>query len=799
MSQQIQPVRSDQSSFNIKEFIFKYIRFLPLFIFSAILSYTVGFLYLRYTSETYRVTGSLILKDNNSSSGATDPRFQQLFVDDRTKNIQNEIEYLKSRPMMERVVEGLKLNFSYYAKGKIKQENVYQKAPFLVEAMSVKDSAAFKWNVHFVSQSEFRIGEEKRIHTVGETFSTPNGTFRFQATSSTPPSELYVISWAPTGSVASALIPTLAVAPKQSGSILVMTMEGDNAQLCSDVLNRLMAEYQKATVEDKNSTTLQTIQFLDGRIRIVSRELDSVTNRLLAFQQANDIGMINAEGDNPFVGKSDAADEKIKEQQMQLYTLGMIRDYLGDSRNVYNLVPSTLNVTDAVLSGLIGAYNATQLERKALLDAGVAAENPRVRQKEEGLERLRANVFESVRNLTRAFSATMGRYQQEQAGLQARMRTLPAKMQDLAEIKRQQANKQAIYDFLSEKREESSISLAATISNIKVLEKAYPNTTPVTPNRGATKSIALVIGLLIPALFIFIIELLDDKISNRNDIEKNSTVPILGEVGHSTGITTLAVQPKSRAFVAEQFRIIRSNLQFIIGTTPSPVILVSSSFSGEGKSFVSTNLGAVHALAGKKTIILEFDIRKPKVLSGLGMDKKPGLTNYMMGKLSVEELPVPVPEVENLYVLPCGPIPPNPAELLLEARIDDLFAYLKANFDIIVMDTAPIGIVSDALALSKYVDASIYIVRQGVTHKKQLELVNDLTTEAKLPRISIILNDIRTGGGYGYYSGYGRYGYGYGYGTYGYGYGYFEDAVQERSFLQRVFGIKKKKATNKTV
>jgi tyrosine-protein kinase Etk/Wzc len=191
MSQQIQPVRSDQSGFNIKDFVFKYIRFLPLFIFSAILAYTVAFLYLRYTSETYRVTGSLVLKDNNSSSGASDPRFQQLFIDDRSKNIQNEIEYIRSRPLMERVVEGLGLNFSYYAKGKIKQENVYQKAPFVVEAVNLKDSVAFKWNVHFVSPTRFRIGEEKQIHSFDEVFSTPNGTFRLHPTSSTPPNELY--------------------------------------------------------------------------------------------------------------------------------------------------------------------------------------------------------------------------------------------------------------------------------------------------------------------------------------------------------------------------------------------------------------------------------------------------------------------------------------------------------------------------------------------------------------------------------------------------------------------------------
>jgi capsular exopolysaccharide synthesis family protein len=290
------------------------------------------------------------------------------------------------------------------------------------------------------------------------------------------------------------------------------------------------------------------------------------------------------------------------------------------------------------------------------------------------------------------------------------------------------------------------------------------------------------IGLVLPALFIFVLELLNDKVSTRYDIERLTAASILGEVGHAYGKNALVVTHTNRSVVAEQFRIIRSNLQYVLNHINKPVILVTSSFSGEGKSFISTNVGSVMALAGKKTIILEFDIRKPKILSHLNIPKRAGLTNYLLGKMAIEDLPVPLEGIPNLYILPCGPVPPNPAEMLLDPRLNDLFDWLRKNFDVVIMDTAPVGMVSDAMTLSKFADATLYIVRQGHTFKKQIGMIDEFYTQGKLPRISIILNDIKVRTGYGYY-GYGRYGYGYGYGS-----GYFDDETPPPTSLSRWFG-----------
>jgi capsular exopolysaccharide synthesis family protein len=285
-----------------------------------------------------------------------------------------------------------------------------------------------------------------------------------------------------------------------------------------------------------------------------------------------------------------------------------------------------------------------------------------------------------------------------------------------------------------------------------------------------------------------VLELFNDKVTSRHDIEKATEATILGEVGHSYGNNTLIVTAGNRKVIAEQFRILRSNLQYVLPNTPKPVIMVTSSFSGEGKSFISTNVGAVMALASRKTIILEFDIRKPKIVSGLGMSKRNGLTHFILGKAKIEDLILPIEGFNNLFVLPCGPIPPNPAELLLDTKFDELFTYLRREFDVVIMDTAPVGMVSDAMALSRFADCTLYIVRQGHTFKKQIGLIEAYNRDKKLPKISIVLNDVKVQAGYGSY-GYNQYGYGY-------GSGYFDDDDLPKSGIQKwfyFFGLGKRK------
>jgi len=767
--------KSQLSSLNIKDLFFKYIRFLPLFVLSVALALFAAYTYLRYTTPIYETSGSLIIREDKK---AGNDKLQELMSSSNEVNIQNEIEQLRSRPMMERVVEALNLNYGYFAKGKVKESNIYKSAPFQIEILHLRDSSPFSLQLHFENSYAFRVDNEKSLISFNQVFKNDHGTFRLVKKEGIIGND-YVIRWRPTAAVASELLSSLFVTPKATTKILILTLRSDNPHLAADVINRLMYEYRINSVDEKNETIKQQLNFINGRLAVVDSELDSITLGLLNYQKANNLINIEAQSDNYFM-RIQESDKLLTEQQAQLEIINMIESYLRNSKNNYNTTPSTLGIADPTLNNLIAAYNVSQLERKELVDKGVPEGNPLIASKESQIEKLRQNILENLRNIKVSYNASIQDWQEENVTAQSQIRLLPEKQQRLLEIQRQQQTKLAVYNLLLEQRERSSITLAATTSNVRVVEDAQPNNAPVEPNKKNVQMIAIFLGLALPALGIFLLELLNDKVSSRTDVERITDATIIGEVGHSLSKEALVVTPNSRGVVAEQFRIIRSNLQYVHNHLSKPIILVTSSFSGEGKSFISTNMGAVMALAGKRTIILEFDIRKPKILSHLNMPKKPGFTNYLLGKAELDSLPIPVPGFDNFFVLACGPVPPNPSELLLDPKLNDLFDYLKAHFDVIIMDTAPVGMVSDALTLSRFANSTLYIVRQGHTYKKQIALIDDYYHQVKLPKLSIIINDVKLSHGYGYY-GYGRYGYGY-------GSGYFEEEQQQPTLFKTWLG-----------
>lgn len=787
LEEQVHTTKKEQAGLGVKDLFYKYIRFLPLFIICVALSLFVAYVYLRYATLVYESTGTLVIRDDKNS-GASNDKLEQILVSDGKKNIQNEIEYLQSRPLMERVVNALNLNFTYLAQGKIKELNVYKSCPFTVEAFQITDSSSsFTLIIQFENENSFRINNESSLFTFGQVFKNKNGVFRLTRNNFDGFSPEYHVVWQPTPVVANGLLGSLVVAPKASTGILIISKQATNPRLAADVINQLMEEYKEAVIEDKNDATQKTIAFIDSRLSVVERELDSINGRLLVFQQSNNIIDPGTQSSN-YLSRIEEATRSVSEQTLQLNNAEMIDAYVKDQRN--DPVPPTLGIADPTLTSMVGAYNQAQLEKKALLENAPPG-NVAIQQKEQQIELLRQNIIENLRTIKSSYRAAIGSTQSKGGSAQGQVKTMPAKMQVLEDIKRAQQTKLVIYNSLLQKKEESAIALASQISNTKVLQDATPNLTPVKPNRRNTQLLAMVIGLLLPAMFIFILELLNDKVTSRNDIEKLTDTTILGEVGHSFGKEALVVTNNSRKVVAEQFRILRSNIQYVLNHVPKPVILITSSFSGEGKSFISTNMGAVMALTGKKTVILEFDIRKPKVLSHLNLSKKPGLTNYLLGKINLEELAIPIPGHDNLFVLPCGPVPPNPSELLLDPKINELFDYLKEKFDVVIVDTAPVGMVSDAMTLGKFADCTLYIVRQGHTYKKQIGLIDEFNQTRKLPKISVILNDVKMRSGYGYY-GYGRYGYGQSYGS-----GYFEDEAMEDGPLNKWFGWLDMKKWNK--
>ena len=777
--------RSELWSLSFRDLFYKYVRFLPLFLLSVAFALFIAYVYLRYATPIYSSGGTLLIKSEQTGGGRND-KFEDVFVNSRTSNIQSEIEVLKSRPLMERVVNRLGLQFSYFVKGKIKTVNIYKQGPFRIEAFQLTDSSrAFSLKIKFINNHEFRVNDDKTVIAFGQYFRNANGIFRLMRNPTGGISKEYNINWQPAFSAASAYSGGLQIAPKTPGTgILIISLQTTNAQMGADIINKLMEEYGVYSIEQKIKSSDQILAFVDARLNDYGHKLDSVQKIYLDLQIKYNLFDVGIQSTNYF-GNISEADKTINEQRFKLNVAGMVDDYLADKKNEFTkvIVPSSLGLDDATLNGLITSYNIAQLERQQLLDANVTPDNPSVTEINGQIEQLRISIRENLKNIKSSINALIGETRIKSTESESHLKELPAKSKELTEIKQQVEAYQALYNLLQTKKEETAISRASTIPNSSIVDRAFASGNPVKPNRRSIQILAILLGIGLPALIIFIGEILNDKVTTRFDIEKITAVPILGEIGHSYANKALIVNKTTRSMVAEQFRIIRSNLQYILNKVDKSVLLITSSFSGEGKSYVSTNMGAVLALAGKKTIILEFDIRKPKVLSGLGIAKGPGITNYLVGKANIEDLIKPVPEQENLFVIGCGPVPPNPAELLLDQRVDDMFTWLRQHFDVMLVDTAPIGMVSDAMTLSKFADATLYLVRQGHTFKKQVALIDEFYQENKLPKVSIVINDVKMKPGYGYY-GYGRYGYGY-----GYGYGsYYEEEAPPQNLFEKVLG-----------
>lgn len=783
--------RNELTGLSVRDLFYKYIRYFPLFIISVAIALSAAYVYLRYTVPTYSSTGSILIKDDKSKSGRGGDKFEELFASNSASNIQAEMEILKSKPLMRRVVDRLNLSMEVYGVGKIKTLNVYKKAPFTIVPLELKDSSrAFSFEISIREGDQYQIDGLKSLHRSGQEFTLPSGRFRIDKNQGGLVGNLYRVSWTPADILAAKYSGYVKVMPKTMGTgIINVSHESESAELSTDIVNQLMKEYSDYSVEQKKQSNDQILAFAEDRLRDIDHRLDSAQNEYLDFQIRNNI--IDPESQlSSYFGKVDVAEKAGTEQEIKLNVIGMVDDYLADKKNDLSkvVVPSTLGLEDITLNQLIGAYNQAQLERKLLLDGNVPVSNASVVQLDGQLEKLRLSIRENLRNIRAATGSLLSSIRAGGQIGQSQLSSMPTKIKELAEIKRQVATYQALHELFLTKREETAIARASTVSNSSVVDVAALNQTPVSPNRKSVQLIAFLIGIALPAIFIFLAELFNDKILSRFDIEKITPTPILGEVGHSFSENMLVASKGNRSMVAEQFRIIRSNLQYFLQKKEKATILVTSTFSGEGKTYVSSNIAAVHALAGKKTVLLEFDIRKPKILSGLNMEKGPGISNYLVGKVDdISMLIRPVASHDNLFVMGCGPVPPNPAELLLDERINKLFQYLQSNFDFVVIDTAPVGMVSDAMTIGKFADCTIYLTRQNYSFKKQLALIDDLYQQKRLPGLSLILNDVKMQGGYGYY-GYGRYGYGSGYGnSYGYS-SYFDEEKKPKTRIDSLKG-----------
>jgi len=785
-----------------REIFMKYVRFFPWLIVSLSLMLLLAYLKLRYSTPIYRVNAKLLVKNNNVSTGAGE-KFDDIFMmQGGSRNTMNdEIDIIKSRMMAKRVINKLNYQYEYFNKGQFRSSYIYPgDMPFMAQLAGITDSThGASLRVVVTSDTEFTIGEPPVKKQFGEWIQVGNIKWKLLRTSrSMNPfaSKEFIISWSPIENLSASLSDAVKVTrPDNFSNVFSLTYQTENTLVGRDILNQYMSEYQAYSLEDKKQIALNTLVFIDEQMDTVRKDLGNVERILKDFREQNKI--IDPDGQAElYLTNISETNKQITDQTVKLKITDQLYNYINDQKNPFRIVPTSLGIVEPSLLQQVTEYNRLLMERETTLLTTPAA-NPIVIGIETAISKLRLDLLENLKNIRQTLSTTVADYERINSMSEKGVRSVPGTQKRLLEISRQQKILEELYSYLLQKKLETSIGSASTISSIRVVEPAYYSNAPISPDRKNIYLMAVFIGMLVPVGIIFLLDYMNDRVQTKRDVQKVTDAPILGEVGHSDDSSALVVGKNNRKVVAEQFRMIRTNLQYILHAKKKMVLMVTSSFSGEGKSFVSTNVAGVIALTGKRTVILEFDIRKPKILHGLGMKRTNGVTNYIVGNCEVDELAVPVQNFENLFVIPCGPVPPNPAELLLDPKIEKLFDYVRREFDVVIIDTAPVGLVSDAITLGKYADATVYIVRHDYTQKRQIQLIEDLYKSEKMPAMSVVINDIKIKLGYGGYYGYGGYGYGYGYGygrrsaTYNNAASYYGVEVAPRFNLWRWLRLKK--------
>lgn len=533
--------------------------------------------------------------------------------------------------------------------------------------------------------------------------------------------------------------------------VIQLAYPTDNPEFGKILLNTVMAKYDERVIHTKTQQSAKTLQFLDNRIAELATDLAGVEGGLQKFKESNNITEFEADAEYNLSMKGEIA-KRLFEAESQLEIARIARDFLASPDNAYEMIPfSSTDESSTGVNSLIKAYNELAVQRLQLM-TGAKSENLQVKTIEKQLDAMRGNITVSLAKNYDNTQAVVKELRQKMAQTQSSLGNLPGQERQLVDLRRDQQIKQTLYIFLLEKREETAVMLANAVSKGVVVDPAFVPSEPVSMGTKKILAIAFLIGMILPIIFLYTRKLLRGKPESRAEIESQLDPTILGEISTSRSGHNLVVTPNSTSSTVELFKLIRTNLQFILKGNEHKVIMVTSSQSGEGKSFISINTAAALALQGKKVLLVGLDIRKPMLASYLGLPTgHPGLTNYLLRpEVSFRDIIQQNKEVKSLNVVVAGVIPPNPAELLLEPRLKDFFEEARRNYDYIIVDSAPVGMVSDSLSVAEFADTTIYVTRLGVTRFRDLQFINSLYEEKRLPKMNVVVNGTTATQGYGY-------------------------------------------------
>lgn len=781
---------------NIQELLFRYLIHWPWFVISIIICIACAWGYLRLTTPIYNISATVLIKDEKKGGGASmssdlEKMGLEGFVSS-SSNVDNEIEVLRSKSLAREVVNNLGLFVTYMDEDEFPSKELYHTSPVLVSLTHQEaDKLPGRMEINMILQPtgalgvQITVGEKeyrKQFDKLPAVFPTDEGTIAFFANNDTLSAvcpenitkERHITAFINRPfSVLKEYVSSLSIAPtSKTTSVVVISLENTNTRRGRDYINKLLEMYNINANNDKNEVAQKTAEFIDERIGIISKELGSTEQDLENFKRSAGITDLSSEAQIALTGNAEYEKKRV-ENQTQINLVMDLQRYMKG--NEYEVLPSNIGLQDAASAGAIDRYNQMLVERKRLLRTSTE-NNPTIINLDTSIRAMRTNVQATLDATLKGLQITKEDLAREASRYSRRINDAPTQERQFVSIARQQEIKSGLYLMLLQKREENAITLAATANNAKIIDEALADDNPISPKKTIVYLAALVLGVGLPVGVIYLIGLTKFKIEGRADVEKLTSLPVVGDIplaDEKTG--SIAVFENQNNLMSETFRNVRTNLQFMLENGKN-VILVTSTISGEGKSFISANLAISLSLLGKKVVIVGLDIRKPGLNKVFNIPKKEhGITQYLTNTTAnLMDFVQPSDINKNLFILPGGTVPPNPTELLARGGLEKAIETLKANFDYVILDTAPVGMVTDTLLIGRVADLSVYVCRADYTHKAEFTLINELAENNKLPNLCIAVNGLDLNSRkYGYYYGYGKYGKYYGYGKrYGYGYGY---------------------------
>nr|WP_294859272.1 tyrosine-protein kinase [uncultured Fluviicola sp.] len=775
-------MKDTEHKLDIRELVDKYLRHYWWFIISFVLSLFLAYLYVHYKVPVYESTATVLIERNDLSSGSAElSMLKDVGLTNDGSVLEDEIELFKSRTLMEEVVADLRLNWRYenlgtktgFVRSELFDVNPISVIPVYTDSTFLEGSLVFE--VEISSKTKFQIknglGLKNGFYKFGEVLATQFGAVSIKKTARFD--EQWIgktirVTLTPFNEAVSRFQESFSVSlASKEANLIVLRIRGNERFKNNAVLNQLIGEHEENTILKKNEIVRNTTDFINDRMKYIASELSEVEMEGEKYKSRYHLIDVTSDAAS-YLEKESEIEKQVIDKTIEKNIVNFMVDFLDKEDGFDRLLPTNLGLEDVSIVDMTNQYNKLVLERNQLVSIS-GVKNPGVERMESQLSNIRSSLKASLRNLNKSLDLKVNKLNSEEGLYQSKIEDIPKYEREYRDILRQQQIKETLYLFLLQKREENEISLASTVANMQVVDKAFSAEDPISPKPKIIFLVACFLALLIPVLIIYLMDLLNRKVKNRTDVEKFG-LNILAEIPEFKDKDESIVLNKPHSATAESFRALRAGLSFILPLEESSggkVISVTSTLGGEGKTFTSINLAYIYAAIGKKVLLLGLDLRKPRLLDYLDLESKMGLSNYLANsEIDWKSLITTVERNgHQISVIASGDIPPNPSELLMSARLEKLFEALRSEYDVIILDNAPVGLVADALITNNLCDMTLFLVRVNTLDRRMLNLVSQLNEDNKLKRLYVVLNSVKQIKG-GYY------------------YTYYDDEVRKYSFLK---------------